>query len=89
MGTGLIATTTSTKEEQYGIGARGEGLLRGVGGEGEPSVDVTYSTKDDGIPLGNGRLTTTVTTIEIIKPITQNIIQSILQREIQPILHSK
>ena len=64
MGTGLMATTTSTTEEQYGIGARGEGLLMGVGGEGEPSVYVTYSTKDDGIPLGNGQLTTTVTTIE-------------------------
>ena len=64
VGTGLIAATTSTTEEQYGIGARGEGLLRGVGGEGEPFVDVTYSTKDDRIPLGNGQLTTTVTTIE-------------------------
>ena len=26
--------------------------------------DVTYSTKDDGIPLGNGQLTTTAKTIE-------------------------
>ena len=59
-----MTTTTSTTEEQYGVGARGEGLLMGVGGEGEPSVEVTYSTKDDGIPLGNGQLTTTVTTIE-------------------------
>ena len=64
MGTGLMTTTTSTTEEQYGIGARVEGLLRGVGGEGEPFFDVTYSTKDDGIPLGNGQLTTTATTIE-------------------------
>ena len=65
MGTRLIATTTSTTEEQYGIGARVEGLLRGVGGEGESFFDVTYSTKDDGIiPLGNSQLTTTVTTIE-------------------------
>ena len=64
MRNGLMTTTTSTIEEQYGVGARGEGLLRGVGGEGEPSVEVTYSTKDDGIPLGNGQLTTTVTTIE-------------------------
>ena len=64
MGTGLMTTTTSTTEEQYGVGAMGKGLLRGVGGESEPSVDVTYSTKDDGIPLGNGQLTTTATTIE-------------------------
>ena len=64
MGTGLMTTTTLTTEEQYGVGARGEGLLRGVRGEVEPSVDVTYSTKDDGIPLGNGQLTTTATTIE-------------------------
>ena len=64
MGTGLIAITTSTTEEQYGVGAREEGLLRGVGGEGKSAVKVTYSTKDDGIPLGNGQLTTTVTTIE-------------------------
>ena len=49
-----MTTTTSTTEEQYGVGAMGGGLLRGVGGEVEPSVDVTYSTKDDGIPLGNG-----------------------------------
>ena len=41
-----------------------KGLLRGIGGEGEPFVDVTYSTKDDGIPLGNGQLTTKVTNIE-------------------------
>ena len=59
-----MTTITSTTEEQYGVGARDKGLLRGVGGEGEPFVDVTYSTKDDGIPLGNGQLTTTVTTIE-------------------------
>ena len=71
-----MTTTTSTTEEQYGVGARVEG--RGVGGEGEPFVDATYSTKDDGIPLGNGQLTTTVTTIEIIKPITQKSIQPIL-----------
>ena len=64
MGNGLMTTTSSTIEEQYGVGAMGGGLLRGVGGEVEPSVDVTYSTKDDGIPLGNGQLTTTVTTIE-------------------------
>ena len=64
MGTGLMTTTTSTTEEQYGVGAMGKGLLRGVGGESEPSVDVTYSTKDNGIPLGNGQLTTIVTTIE-------------------------
>ena len=59
-----MTTTTSTIEEQYGVGAMGGGLLRGVGGEVEPIVDVTYSTKDDGIPLENGQLTTTVTTIE-------------------------
>ena len=59
-----MTTTTSTTEEQYGVRARDKGLLRGVGGEGEPAVDFTYSTKDDGIPLGNGQLTTTVTTIE-------------------------
>ena len=64
MGTGLIATTTSTTEEQYGVGTRGKGLLRGVGGEVEPTIKVNYSTKNDGIPLGNGQLTTTVTTIE-------------------------
>ena len=45
-----MTTITSTTEEQYGIGAMGGGLLRGVGGEGEPAVKVTYSTKDDGIP---------------------------------------
>jgi hypothetical protein len=59
-----MKTTTSTTEEQYGVGARGEGLLREVGGEGKPSVEVTYPTKDDGIPLENGQLTITVTTIE-------------------------
>ena len=59
-----MTTTTSTTEEQYGVGARGEGLLKGVGGEGKPAVNVIYSTKDDRIPLGNGQLTTTVTTIE-------------------------
>ena len=67
----------------------GGGLLRGVGGEVEPIVDVTYSTKDDGIPLGNGQLIITATIIEIIKPITQIIIQPILQREIQPILQKE
>ena len=59
-----MITTTSATEEQFGIRSRGEGLLRGVGGEGEPAIKVTYSTKDDGIPLGKGQLTTTVTTIE-------------------------
>jgi len=59
-----MTTTTSTTEEQYRVGVMDKGLLRGVGGEVEPSVDVTYSTKDDGIPLGNGQLTITVTTIE-------------------------
>ena len=59
-----MTTTTSTTEEQYGVGERGEGLLRGVGGEGELFVDVTNSTKDDEIPLGHGQLTTTVATIE-------------------------
>ena len=64
MGNGLMITTTSTTEEKYGVGPMGGGLLRGVGGDGEPTVDFTYSTKDDGILLGNGQLTTTVTTIE-------------------------
>ena len=64
VGNGLMTTTTSAREEQFGVGARGEGLLRGIWGEGKPAVEVTYTTKDDGIPLGNGQLTTTVTTIE-------------------------
>ena len=150
MWTGLMTTTTLTTEEQYGVGAMGDRLLRGVRGESEPSVEVTYSTKDDGIPLGNGQLTTTVTTIEtqyfrgigvsigkninisiyeinqtintgrniksldiynkttllqykvqhiikreiqpiktVIKPITQVIIQSIFQKEIQPYFKKK
>ena len=45
-----MTTTIRTTEKQFGIGARGEGLLRGVGGEVEQSVIVTYSTKDNGIP---------------------------------------
>ena len=52
-----MTTTTSTTEEQYGVGAMGGGLLRGVRGKVEPSIDVTYSTKDNGIFLGNGQLT--------------------------------
>ena len=55
-----MTTTTNTTETQYVDGARGTRILLGVGGEGDTFVDVTYSTKADGIPLGTGQLTTII-----------------------------
>ena len=68
-----LLQTTTTETTKYGItgegAGTGAGLLMGVGGTGDSAIDVTYSTKVDGITvgldlgtLGTGQTTTTTTT---------------------------
>ena len=62
---GKITTTTTSTTYGYGNGDNANGLLMGVGGEGNNALDVGYSTKTDNagvLDLGNLQGTTTTTT---------------------------